>query len=202
MDASLTTKGLQCYIVDNYVIRKHCSMKKSPLSVSEIYASYKKVMYFEANKYLKDSLLIEESLQEMLIKIMKNIESIGSMNDDERYRYVKKVAKFTSIDVFNREVKEHENTVNIDELENMDIDTKFEMTESLSGFKVGPYVDEYIEKLSGMDREIITLVYGYNLSYKEISRLLKVDEAAARKRLSRAKARLKKELEKNQRSRG
>ncbi len=52
-----------------------------------------------------------------------------------------------------------------------------------------------LDKLSGVDKEILRLATWEKLSHKAIAQLLGISDAAVGKRMSRARARLAKELE-------
>lgn len=172
-------------------------MNKKILSASEIYITYKKLLHFEANSYLGNFGLEEDGVQETLIKLMKNAENLSRMDEEERYRYIRKTAKFTAIDVFNREIGKYKREESIEDIESIDIEDGFKTDDVIFGANIGDFVDDYIAGLSEIDREIINLVYGYDLNYSEISILLGIEEAAVRKRLSRARGRLKEAIEKD-----
>lgn len=169
-------------------------MKTGTLTMSQVYTDYKKLMYFMARKYLSQPELIEDAIQEMLIKIMKNLDGFSRMSIEKQKNYVMKIAKFTSIDVFNREVARHGNNFPLEDDESLGAVVIKEIEEYDPQKIIGVNVDEYIKNLSDIDREIIICVYGYELEYEEISNRLGISQATARKRLSRAQQHLREEM--------
>ena len=72
----------------------------------EMYDSYKKLIYIETYKHLKPLELIEESMQETMIKILKQYEKLADMDEAARRVYIGKIASGTATNFYYKEVAE------------------------------------------------------------------------------------------------
>ena len=170
-------------------------MKKTKRpTFEEMYDSYKKLIYFETCKHLKPMELIEESMQETMIKILKQYEKLADMDEAARGAYIGKIARGPAINFFYKEVAEHNNVVYIEDLGEGEGD--FSETEVImSDIILDSNLEDSLDELTPGEREIIHLFYFEEMSYSEISSLLGVSEDNARQRMCRAKRHLKKIME-------
>lgn len=157
----------------------------------EMYYSYKKMIYFETSKYLKRLELIEESMQETMIKILQQYDKLASMDEAARIVYIGKIARGTAINFFYKEVAAHNDVVYIEEL-GESIETISESEATMADIILDLDLETYLNKLTPGEREIIHLFYFEELSYSEIASLLIISEDNARQRVCRAKKHLKK----------
>ncbi len=171
-------------------------MKKK--TFEEIYAAYKKIIYLETSRKLTRKELIEESMQETLVKIHMQYEKISSLELAAQAAYIGKIARGTAINIFYKEVQRKNNIVYIEDFQEEGIDFFKESAFIMADVVLESDLTEMLDELAETDREIIHLVYFDELEYDEIARLLHISEEAARQRLSRAKKRLKSIIEKHQ----
>lgn len=160
----------------------------------EMYDSYKKLIYVETRKHLKPLELIEESMQETMIKILKQYEKLADMDEAARCTYIGKIARGTAINFFYKEVAACNNVVYIEDLGEGEKD--FSETEVIMpDIVLGSDLEEFLSELTPGEREIIHLFYFEEIPYSEIASLLGISEDSVRQRMCRAKKHLKKILE-------
>ena len=148
---------------------------------NRIYNAYYKLLLHVAFDYLHSKNDAEDVIQDVFMKLY---ESRKQFNDDEHLKYwLIKVTNNKCIDHL-RHIKNKEMLIsndNIDILNNQD-----NKEDSLQR-----RVQEAIDKLNINDKTIIVLYYYNDLSLKEISKVLSISEANVKKRISRARIKLK-----------
>lgn len=148
---------------------------------NRVYNAYYKLLLHVAFDYLHSKNDIEDIIQEVFMKLY---ESRKQFNDDEHLKYwLIKVTNNKCIDHL-RHIKNKEILIsndNIDILNNQD-----NKEDSLQ-----KRVQEAIDKLNINDKTIIVLYYYNDLSLKEISKVLSISEANVKKRISRARIKLR-----------
>ena len=148
---------------------------------NRIYHAYYKLLLHVAFDYLHSKNDAEDVIQDVFMKLY---ESRKQFNDDEHLKYwLIKVTNNKCIDHL-RHIKNKEMLIsndNIDILNNQD-----NKEDSLQR-----RVQEAIDKLNINDKTIIVLYYYNDLSLKEISKVLSISEANVKKRISRARIKLK-----------
>lgn len=165
--------------------------RKQP-TFEELYYTYKKIIYLETVKYLTPLEIIEESMQETMIKIFNQYEKLANMDENARCAYVGKVARGTAINFFYKEVTARNHIVYIEDLGEGDFS---EAEDSMSDIVLGSDLEEFLDELMPGEREIIHLFYFEEIPYSEIASLLTISEENARQRMCRAKRHLKKIME-------
>lgn len=165
------------------------TMKKKKLTFEEIYSAYKNIIYMESSRKLNSKELIEDAMQETLLKVYKQYEKISDMDYPAQAVYIGKVARGTAINIFNREVVKKNN---IDSIEEYGEDVLV-----MQDIVLESDIEEYLVQLSEADREIIHMVYYDEFTYFEIANMLCITEDNARQKLCRAKKRLRDIIEKS-----
>ena len=160
----------------------------------EMYDSYKKLIYYETFKHLKSLELIEESMQETMIKILKQYEKLADMDEAARRVYIGKIARGTATDFYYKEVATRNNVVYIEELSEGEGSIS-ETEVFMSDIILDSNLEDSLDELTSGEREIIHLFYFEEIPYSEIASLLGISEDNARQRMCRAKKYLKKILE-------
>ncbi len=171
-------------------------MKK--LSFEEIYAVHKKIIYLETSRKLNRKELIEESMQETLVKIHLQYEKISKMEPAAQAVYIGKVARGTAINIFYKEIERQNKIVYIEDYKDDCPEFLKESAFIMADAVFESDMKEILDELPEPDREIIHLVYFDEMEYVEIAEILHISQEAARQRLSRAKKKLKSIIEKYQ----
>lgn len=148
---------------------------------NRVYNAYYKLLLHVAFDYLHSKNDAEDVIQEVFMKLY---ESRKQFNDDEHLKYwLIKVTNNKCIDYL-RHIKNKEMLISNDHIDILNNQGNKE--DSLQR-----RVQEAIDKLNINDKTIIVLYYYNDLSLKEISKVLSISEANVKKRISRARIKLK-----------
>ena len=175
---------------------KFNSEKSRTEKLERIYQKYSSNMFNEANYILQDKHLAEDALQQAFLKLMKCVDKIDEDQVTRTQTFLKIISRNSAIDIYNKRTYLNNNEDAAELLEELD--------ESLISGPSEIYLDELstnrvteaIKALPEIYRDIIMLdkVYGY--SKKDIMNLLNLSEETAKKRMTRAKAKLQELLDK------
>jgi len=169
-------------------------MKKKILTFEALYKLYEKTILMETCRKLKQKELIEESMQETMIKIHKKFREISELEPDAQELYIRKIARGTATDIFRKEVAGRNHIVYMEDF----LDADGEIAEEgfiMADVVLEPDLKEQLAQLTEGEREMIHLVFYEGYSYGEISSMLHISEDNARQKLYRAKKHLKAILE-------
>lgn len=152
-----------------------------------LYNEHRNLMKYKAIEILKDEFLAEDAVHEAFIKLTRHLDGVDENNSHKTTSFLVVIVRNVCYDIlrkqkrdksFGSEEIENVGYISFDSFNTVELETIYEAIESLS--------DKY--------REIIELKVYHNLSDKEISDILGIDNAAVRKRLQRAREMLKKKL--------
>ena len=151
---------------------------------TRLYFTYRDLMYAVAYRVLRNEQDAEDAVQQALLQLTKHIGRIGQVDSPKTRAFVATAAKNAAIDLWR--VRNRTQAQPIDEL--------------AIGQEPAQFADEplaqALSRLSPREREAIYLHYDTGLSLSEIAALYKTSYDAVRMLLSRARQKLKKELEK------
>ena len=154
-----------------------------------IYSTYKKQMYYTANNILKDSHLAEDAVHNAFLRIINNLEKIEDINSHKTKGLIVIVVKNVSIDIYRKNKKERDNTIFIDDLD--DINGYDEINKNDIGD-----LEIAISKLPENYKQVFLLKFSHELTDNEISEILDIKPDNVRKRISRGREKLKNILKK------
>ena len=154
-----------------------------------IYSTYKKQMYYTANNILKDSHLAEDAVHNAFLRIINNLEKIEDINSHKTKGLIVIIVKNVSIDIYRKNKKERDNTIFIDDLD--DINGYDEINKNDLG-----YLEIAISKLPENYKQVFLLKFSHELTDNEISEILDIKPDNVRKRISRGREKLKNILKK------
>ncbi len=159
-----------------------------------IFERYKGLIYKIARDILDDSLLAEDCLQEVVLKLAL---LPGKLNTDE-YEYpdafVAIVARNQALDMLKKQKRElptEENIVSELTLQRKGCQMDIYFVEA-NGYS--KEVNDCLRQLEGKDIDIIILRQKYELPYKAIAKITNENESMIAQRFHRAKKKLKKIL--------
>ena len=154
-----------------------------------IYSTYKKQMYYTANNILKDSHLAEDAVHNAFLRIINNLEKIEDINSHKTKGLIVIIVKNVSIDIYRKNKKERDNTIFIDDLD--DINGYDEINKNDLGD-----LEIAISKLPENYKQVFLLKFSHELTDNEISEILDIKPDNVRKRISRGREKLKNILKK------
>lgn len=143
-----------------------------------LYKTYRKLLFYVANKILKDEYLAEDAVHSTFVKVIENLEKINEVDCHKTRSLLVTITRNHCINMYNCQ-KNH---------------PMLPLDENLSaGNEVAAHVenaDELVRavlKLPELYRGTLTLKYVQGFSNKEIAGMLGISEANVRKRLERAR---------------
>ena len=154
-----------------------------------IYSTYKKQMYYTANNILKDSHLAEDAVHNAFLRIINNLEKIEDINSHKTKGLIVIIVKNVSIDIYRKNKKERDNTIFIDDLD--DINGYDEINKNDIGD-----LEIAISKLPENYKQVFLLKFSHELTDNGISEILDIKPDNVRKRISRGREKLKNILKK------
>ena len=151
----------------------------------QLHDEYSGVMFKRAYSILRDTALAEDVVQESFIRILKNFKKIEKKKCPQTRKYFVNIVRTISIDVYRKNKKQQ--TISFDEFEATIID-EFANTEDILD---GKELESHLLKLPKSYYIIMSLKYDDGYSYKEIAEILSINEENVKKRLLRARTKLR-----------
>lgn len=153
----------------------------------KVYLKYRQLMFHVANDILKDEYLAEDVVHKSFIKIMKYLDKIKEIECPKTKGFVVIVVKHAAIDVYRK--RKRENTVQIEE--EVLVEHRVTTVDQEVIAKIENPLTAAILALPYHYSEVILLKYNHNYTDQEIAGLLGLTEDNVKKRLQRAKKKLK-----------
>ena len=179
------------------------SFHKQEDALERLFDLYERPMYYYALKITADPYMAEDVVQDAFCKMIKYIDSINYENDREIKSYLFAVIKTCAADNLRKD-KVRETVTNSleDNVLYMDdsFDPNLDLDEAIGEISFDGSIGELVSKLKEEDQNILYLRYGRDANDEEIADVLNLRTSeAVRKRLPRAKSRLKNLLKANER---
>ena len=149
-----------------------------------IFNTYRKLMLHKAYGILNDYSLAEDAASEAFIRIYKNIHKIDDPSSNKTIAFIVTIVKNVSLTMLKKE-KEH--AVQEYDYEQQD---SFDLEEHTLSQLGSDYIYQKLNELGEEMKSVFLLKYAYDLSHKEIGRLLDISENNVTVRLHRAKKKL------------
>lgn len=164
-------------------------------TLEKIFEKYKLLIWKIANNILKDPDLMEDCLQETMLKLVSVADKLQrhEYGDNER-AYILAVARNQAFDML--EKKKREIPADDDEMLGLILDgvTSGRDKYFMEANGYSKEVNDCLRSLSPKDLEVIMLRQTYNLSNIEIAKITHENSATVAQRYHRAKGRLRKAL--------
>lgn len=151
----------------------------------ELHEAYRQVMYGVAYGILRDPSLAEDIVQESFIRILKNFNKIIKKKCPQTQKYFVSIVRSISIDVYRKRKKQP--TLSFDEFEGTIADDFGNIEDLL----VEMEIESCLLQLPKSYYAILSLKYDGGYTYKEMATILNITEENARKRLHRARNKLR-----------
>ena len=148
--------------------------------LDELFRKYQKPMYSAALQITASPELADESVQEAGLKIMKHVDTLRSMPEDELRKWLKVMVKNTALNILRREKK----YVLTDEEPDKAV---YNSVENQSAYNT---LLALIRSMPEGTRQLLEMKFVLEYSNGEIARLLDISENAVGVRIHRAKTKL------------
>jgi len=161
-----------------------------------LFNEFSKSIYYIALRITKSEHDAHDVVQETMITLYKNLSSIRDVK--ATVAYVNKITSRQAVRILrnknNRLMEE-----DADEISHLltDDNEDFIPEEYVTKKELREHIINLIDKLNDIQRTVIILYYYKQLSIKQISETLEIDEAAVKMRLSRARAVLREKVNKS-----
>ena len=151
----------------------------------KIYLLYRGLMLSRAYDILRDRQLAEDAVHNAFLRILKNIKKLNDSQSPSTKSYVMVVLENVAKTMYAKRKKEkvYELSENIPEDFDVQRDTEIKLTAEAVAEKLTLLPDKY--------RDVLLLKFINGLNDKEIALSLGISDSAARKRLQRAREKLK-----------
>ncbi|MEG6613027.1 RNA polymerase sigma factor [Pseudoclostridium thermosuccinogenes] len=148
-----------------------------------LYMTYRKLMFHVANRILNDELLAEDAVHLTFLKILENFDKLEEISCHKTKSYIVTMVRNISINLYNQ--RKRCTTISFEDVE-------YCMTaEFTSAVEDLDHLARAVLKLPVIYKDVLTLKYVHDFSNEEIAKMLDVSEAVVRKRLERAKRKIK-----------
>ena len=175
-------------------------------ALETLFSLYERPMYHYALKLTADPYLSEDVVQDAFCKMIKYVDSIHYENDEKIKSYLFAVTRTCAADHLRKNKIQTAVTNKLEDnvlyIEN-NLEKDYELDMDIGEMSFDGDLGELVSKLKEEDQSILYLRYGRDANDGEIADVLSLrTEGAVRKRLSRAKQRLKNLMNGNERERG
>lgn len=160
--------------------------------MARLFTEYKKDMLSAANYILKDINLAEDAVNDACISLTNNLHKLDENNPAAVKAYIIKSVKTSSYKIYNERKRRYERELPLDYAVNA-------AAADYSSDNMTSLLSIEIEKMPPIYSSVIILKYAEGLENNEIALKLHISVAAVEKRLSRAKKKLKKIIERSKR---
>ena len=157
--------------------------------LEKLYTLYEQKMYWLAYSIVHSEEQAEDIVQESFIKIFSHIDEVKIVDDRTTKNWILRIVKNEAIDVYRR----NKRTLELNDMirENKSVVAYSNVENKLQQMIQDEYLQEILDKLSRLDKEILQYKFFYELSTSEIADMLNITEDGVRKRYRRAKQRAK-----------
>lgn len=153
-----------------------------------LYETYRKLLFFVANKILKDDYLAEDAVHNTFLKVIEILEKINEVDCHKTCSLLVIITRNNCINMYNHQ-KNHP-------MLPLDESMYTGGNELITDDGDAEEVMKAVLKLPELYRGPLTLKYVQRFSNKEIADMLDISEANVRKRLERAKKMVLKDIRK------
>ena len=143
-----------------------------------LYLKYRDLMFYIANQILQNRQDAEDAVHAAFVAVAEHMDKISCVDCPQTKGYIVTITENKAIDLY-RQKKRHPQTLYLEETEGLTI--SYEGKLAIAGC---------FAKLPGRYRDILLQRYRYGYTVKEISKMLHITEANAKKRILRAKEKL------------
>jgi len=183
-------------LLATFLLLKHLYIKekqflsevtKNIVEFTLIYNQHKTKLYNYARKMLGDTMMCEDIIQNVFEKFFENINSI---RNSERVDVWLFTTTRNAIYTYYRMKKIRVDQFNVLDTDEIEIDSSVNLEEALELKELHELIMNELNKLEVEQRDVFLLKEYGNLSYKEISEVMKIDENLVKSRLYKTRQRL------------
>ncbi len=148
-----------------------------------VYSNYKRLMLHKAYSVLRDYSLAEDAASEAFIRIYKNLDKIDDPASKRAAAFVVTIVKNVALTMLQKRARQDADELTGNEAESGFEDSVLDAIEQNEAFVL-------IDQLGEDAKALFLMKYAYDLSHKEIGRLLNLTENNVTVKLHRVKKKL------------
>jgi len=172
------------------------------IKIEMIHRKYYNTMINTARDILTDYALSEDAVSESMFKIMKNLDKIKDIDSIETISFINIIVRHTAIDMIRKIRKRNEDDISIEDMEEVISDSNISDMpfETLS---MKESYDLLVDKIMSLPDNLSDALYLSEIlecSYDEIAGILNLNRGAVKMRVSRAKNKLRKLLQEEEKN--
>ncbi|MCK9212682.1 MAG: RNA polymerase sigma factor [Ignavibacteriaceae bacterium] len=160
---------------------------KNIVEFTLIYNQHKTKLYNYARKMLGDTMMCEDIVQNVFEKFFENMSSIRNSERVDVWLYT---TTRNAIYTYYRTKKTRADQFNMLDTDEIEINSSVNLEEELELKELHELIMNELNKLEVEQRDVFLLKEYGNLSYKEISEVMKIDENLVKSRLYKTRQRL------------
>jgi len=159
--------------------------------VEQLFVKYHRLMLHVAGKYFTDTAMMEDVASEALVKMIRHRDKLRNVSSPQTKVYIVNMVRTTALDMLKQGgTRKYETEDLLEEVSDERVNIEDEVI-SQSGCDS---VMAAFRALPEMLREVAYRFFVFENSHEEIAQLLGISVSASQKRLSRARALIKKML--------
>ncbi|MER0286000.1 sigma-70 family RNA polymerase sigma factor [Clostridioides difficile] len=162
--------------------------EEDKIKFEKIYEKYRQIMFYVANKILKDDHLSEDAVHNAFLRIIKNIDKIDEVDSPRTKAFIVIIVERIAIDFYRKRKREKVSDIE-EEYKHREINFSIEDKVCESNLAIA------LAKLNESYFQVLSLKFQYGFSNKEIAKVLNLGEENVYKRIQRARKKLKEILE-------
>ena len=158
---------------------------------TELYTRYRAVMLRRAGSILKEDDRAEEAVQEAMLRVIRHLEKVRMIPENERAYYLAAVTQTAALDLYRRRQREQQNAfTGYDESLDASGPAEDGPMELLLRREQAVLLRQCVALLPQRELDILNYRYLLELPHKEIARLMGLKPEHVRMLLTRAKRKL------------
>ena len=161
----------------------------------QLYTKYSGLMYHIAHKYTHSNEQLDDAVHEAFSRILLHLDKIGDLEAKETRNFIGIVTRNTTINFLKGQHSERHIPLLDDDSHAQGLLVEFDFDHILVD-DILRFIRESLHLLKKEYADILLLKMKFDYSNKELAELLGISETNTKVRLSRARASLRKELEK------
>lgn len=155
--------------------------------VMRLYEKYRKLMYKEAYQILHDHSLTEDAIHDSFVKVIKNLHKINESNIPRTRSYLVIICRNTAIDIAKAKLPLNQYDYATEDISYEDSETASDTLDIVIKRETLNEIAEAIEALPLIYQDVFIMRRVHNYSREEIAKILNINVETVKKRLTRAK---------------
>ena len=155
--------------------------------IEQLYSLYRNVMFYTAERILRDHHLAEDAVQKAFLKVLDNLHKISEIDCNKTRAFLVIIVRNVAITMYNRQKKQ---AIPIEEIERLETESPQSPFDTVASRDSVEAIAGYIGQLDKKYADVLNLKLYYQYSDTEIAGLVQTSPENVRVRLHRGKRKL------------